>query len=100
MEAPYRQVETERITPDTHVIRQLWGEGVSPIAVFINSMVITGAEPVVVDTGTEISGKDWMNGSSRSSSPRMCVGSICHMKTTTTPATWSRCSIGAPTPRW
>ena len=61
MEAPYRQLETERITPDTHLIRQLWGEGVSPIAVFINSMVITGAEPVVVDTGTKISGKDWMN---------------------------------------
>jgi flavorubredoxin len=59
MEAPYRQLQTERITPDTHLIRQLWGEGVAPVAVFINSMVITGAEPVVVDTGPKISGRDW-----------------------------------------
>ena len=59
MEAPYRQLETERITPDTHLIRQLWGEGAAPVAVFINSMVITGAEPVVVDTGPKVSGKEW-----------------------------------------
>jgi flavorubredoxin len=61
MEAPYRQLETERVTSDTHVIRQLWGEGVAPVAVFINSMVITGAEPIVVDCGPKVSGKDWMN---------------------------------------
>jgi len=60
MEAPYRQVETEQVATDTHVIRQLWGEGVAPVAVFINSMVITGAEPVVVDCGPKISGKAWM----------------------------------------
>jgi flavorubredoxin len=61
MEAPYRQLETERVASDTHLIRQLWGEGVAPVAVFINSMVITGAEPVVVDCGPKVSGKDWMN---------------------------------------
>jgi flavorubredoxin len=61
MEAPYRQLETERVTADTHVIRQLWGEGVAPVAVMMNSMVITGAEPIVVDCGPKISGKDWMN---------------------------------------
>ncbi|MEO8695307.1 MAG: MBL fold metallo-hydrolase [Acidimicrobiales bacterium] len=61
MEAPYRQVETERVTADTHLIRQIWGEGFSPVAVYINSMVITGAEPVVVDCGPKISGKAWMN---------------------------------------
>jgi flavorubredoxin len=61
MEAPYRQLETERVTPDTHLIRQLWSEGVAPVAVYVNSMVITGAEPVVVDCGPKLSGKDWMN---------------------------------------
>jgi len=61
MEAPYRQLETERVTADTHLIRQIWGEGFSPVAVYINSMVITGAEPVVVDCGPKTSGKAWMN---------------------------------------
>ena len=61
MNAPYRQVETEVIARDTHVIRQLWGEGVAPFGVYMNSMVITGAEPVVVDCGPKISGKDWMD---------------------------------------
>ena len=61
MEAPYRQVETEQVAPATHVIRQIWGEGVAPVSVFINSMVITGAEPVVVDCGPKLSGKTWMS---------------------------------------
>jgi flavorubredoxin len=61
MEAPYRQLENERVAPDTYVIRQIWGEGVAPVAVMMNSMVITGAEPVVVDCGAKASGKDWMN---------------------------------------
>jgi flavorubredoxin len=61
MNAPYRQVETELVARDTHLIRQLWGEGVAPFGVYMNSMVITGAEPVVIDCGPKISGHDWMN---------------------------------------
>lgn len=39
------------IAPDTFVIQATVGEGVAPQAIHMNSMVIRGAEPVVVDTG-------------------------------------------------
>lgn len=40
-----------RIAPETFVIHDHTGEGVAPVMVPINSLVIRGAEPVVVDTG-------------------------------------------------
>ncbi|UDY34506.1 MBL fold metallo-hydrolase [Dermatobacter hominis] len=40
-----------QIAPDTFVIQDTQGEGTAPMAVHLNSMVIRGAEPVVVDTG-------------------------------------------------
>lgn len=39
------------IAPETWVIQATQGEGTSPQAVHMNSMVIRGSEPVVVDTG-------------------------------------------------
>jgi flavorubredoxin len=39
------------IAPDTFVIHDHTGEGVAPVMVPINSMLIRGDEPVVVDTG-------------------------------------------------
>lgn len=42
------------IAPDTWVIQATQGEGTAPLAVHINSMVIRGAEPVVVDTGCPV----------------------------------------------
>ena len=54
MDVPIRFVDTERVTPDTHVIRQIAGEGMGPVAHYINSAVITGAEPVIVDCGPAI----------------------------------------------
>ena len=56
-----RRCEPERIAPDTYVIRQLFGEGLAPTAVYVNSMVIAGAEPVIVDTGPAVARDDWMN---------------------------------------
>lgn len=44
----HRPVE---IAEDTWVIQATVGEGVNPMAVHMNSMVIRGSEPVVVDTG-------------------------------------------------
>lgn len=44
----HRPVE---IAPDTWVVQETAGEGVEPVAVHMNSMVIRGAEPVIVDTG-------------------------------------------------
>lgn len=48
--APPRYAPHE-VAPDTFVIQATQGEGVAPVAVHINSMVIRGAEPVIVDTG-------------------------------------------------
>jgi flavorubredoxin len=42
------------IAPETYVIQATVGEGVAPQAIHMNSMVIRGAEPVVVDTGCPI----------------------------------------------
>ena len=51
--APYR------VAPDTFVIPELV-PGPPGTYVSLNSMVITGAEPVIVDTGNELSRYDWM----------------------------------------
>ena len=51
--APIRHHPME-IARDTWVIQATHGEGVAPQAVHMNSMVIRGAEPVVVDTGAPI----------------------------------------------
>lgn len=60
METPVRFPETEQVTPDTYVIRQLAGEGVAPIVTPLNSMVITGDEPVIVDTGIALTRTAWL----------------------------------------
>jgi len=60
MDAPIRMLAPELIAPDTHVIRQLAGEGMGPVATFVNSMVITGAEPVIVDCGPSVSREAWL----------------------------------------
>ena len=43
-----------RVAPDTWIIQGTWGEGTAPHVVHMNSMVIRGAEPIVVDTGCPI----------------------------------------------
>lgn len=60
METPIRRLEPELIAPDTHLVRQLFGEGAGPVAVMVNSMVITGDEPIIVDTGPAVSGDLWL----------------------------------------
>ena len=52
--APYR------VAPDTYVIPELVA-GPPGTYVALNSMVITGAEPVIVDTGNELSRSEWMD---------------------------------------
>jgi flavorubredoxin len=58
--APIRHHEPQLIAADTYLIRQMFGEDEAPVAVYVNSMVITGAEPVVVDTGTVVNRERWM----------------------------------------
>ncbi len=59
--APTDRVAPEQIAPDTwliHSVQQALGE---PLFVYLNSMVITGAEPVIVDTGTICNRKQWLD---------------------------------------
>lgn len=47
---PPRHLPVE-IAPDTFVIQATQGEGMAPVAVHLNAMVIRGPEPMIVDTG-------------------------------------------------
>jgi flavorubredoxin len=57
---PRRHHSPQRIAPDTYLIRSMFGEGEGAVSVYVNSMVIAGREPIVVDTGTVVNREDWM----------------------------------------
>ena len=57
--APVRH-QPVRIAPETVVIQATHGEGVAPLAVHMNAMVIRGAEPVVVDTGAPVNREQYL----------------------------------------
>jgi hypothetical protein len=61
MQIPVRFVPTQTVAPETFVIRQAIGEGLGPVVASVNSMVIRGAEPVIVDTGMAISRDPWLD---------------------------------------
>lgn len=46
------------LAPDVHLVRSLPDDG-GPVRVAINSLVVTGAEPVLVDTGAVTGRDDW-----------------------------------------
>lgn len=48
------------IGKNTYLIRSMFGEGEAPVAVYVNSMVIAGPEPIVVDTGTVVNREQWL----------------------------------------
>ena len=56
---PARHHRPQQVAPDTYLIRQMFGENEAPVAVYVNSMVIAGPEPVVVDTGTVVNRAQW-----------------------------------------
>jgi len=53
--------EPQKVGDDTYVIRQLTGEGESPMLAYVNSAVILGREPVIVDTGMVNNREAWLN---------------------------------------
>lgn len=59
--APFKHHKPLRIAEDTYLIRQLMGEGTAPFGFYVNSMVILGDEPVIVDTNTVGNRKDYLN---------------------------------------
>ena len=56
---PARHLPVE-IAPDTFVIQATQGEGVAPVAVHLNAMVIRGSEPIIVDTGVPALGDRYL----------------------------------------
>ena len=60
MDVPIRFLPTQTIAPETFLVRQLAGEGVAPLAVPVNTVVIRGEQPVIVDTGARITSEGWL----------------------------------------
>jgi flavorubredoxin len=58
---PARHHAPQKIGADTYLIRQMFGEGDAPLAVYVNSMVVAGSEAVVVDTGTVVNREQWLD---------------------------------------
>lgn len=57
---PTITVPPTKVAPDTWVIHQVQTALGEPLEVFINSMVILGSEPVIVDTGTPGNRAQWL----------------------------------------
>jgi flavorubredoxin len=58
--APKINVPPTKVAPDTFVIHQVQEALGQPLYVYINSMVIRGKEPMIVDTGTPANRKQWL----------------------------------------
>jgi flavorubredoxin len=58
--SPTVAVPPTKIAEDTWVIHQVQPALGQPLDIYINSMVIRGSEPVIVDTGTPANRKQWL----------------------------------------
>src|SRR3954465_11482117 len=57
---PTIYVPPTQVAADTYVIHQLQEALGEPLFVYLNSMVILGEEPVIVDTGTPSNRSQWL----------------------------------------
>src|SRR4051812_39594561 len=58
--APITYVPPTRVAADTYVIHQVQPALGEPLFVYLNSMVILGEEPMIVDTGTPANRQQWL----------------------------------------
>ena len=58
--APITYVPPTRIAQDTFVVHQVQPALGQPLFVYLNSMVIRGKEPVLIDTGTPANRQQWL----------------------------------------
>ena len=58
---PTTYVPPTLIAPDTYVIHQVQPALGEPLFVYLNSMVILGEEPMIVDTGTPANRQQWLS---------------------------------------
>lgn len=59
--APAITVPPTRIAPDTWLIHSVQEALGQPLFVYLNSLVILGAEPMIVDTGTVANRRQWLD---------------------------------------
>jgi flavorubredoxin len=59
--APTRRVGPQQIGPDTWQISQVQDACGAPLCAYINSMVIAGEQPVIVDTGSVANRRQWLD---------------------------------------
>jgi flavorubredoxin len=59
--APTRRVAPKLIGRDTWLIHQVQEATGAPLCVYINSLVIAGAEPIIVDTGSIANRRQWLD---------------------------------------
>ena len=60
-QTPRIHVAPTKVADETFVIHQVQEALGEPLFVYLNSMVIRSAEPVIVDTGTPCNREKWMN---------------------------------------
>jgi flavorubredoxin len=49
-----------KVADDTYLIRSTQGEGAAPMFVYMNSLVVLGEQPAIIDTGTIANRKQWL----------------------------------------
>jgi flavorubredoxin len=49
-----------KVADDTYLIQQIQRASIGPLYVYLNSLVIKGKEPIIVDTGTPANREQWM----------------------------------------
>jgi hypothetical protein len=59
--APTTRVPPTKVAKDTYVIHQVQEALGQPLFVYLNSMVILGREPMIVDTGTPANREQWLS---------------------------------------
>ena len=57
---PQFQHAPVKVADDTYLIRSTFGEGEAPMFVYVNSLVVLGQEPTIIDTGTVANRKQWL----------------------------------------
>jgi flavorubredoxin len=57
---PKTQHPPLKITDDVYLIQQTQEASIGPLWVYLNSLVINGPEPIIVDTGTPVNREQWM----------------------------------------
>lgn len=58
--APFVHLAPQKVAPGTYLIRDVQHALGQPLSVYLNSMVIQGAEPIIVDTGASKHRERWL----------------------------------------